>query len=65
MTGTGAATIDHDIRVQCVEDHEWGIVSWLWQAFRQDLAPVVQGYPYADGRYQVTADTGSSGWADR
>ena len=36
-----------------VADDEWPIVAWLWQAFRQDLAPVVQGLPYADGRYQV------------
>ena len=29
------------------------IVAWLWQAFRQDLAPIVSGLPYADGRYQA------------
>ncbi len=54
MTWTGAAATDHDIRFQRVEDHEWDIVAWLWQAFRQDLAPVVHGYPYADGRYQAS-----------
>jgi predicted acetyltransferase len=27
-------------------------VAWLWQAFRNDLAPVVNGLPYADGRYR-------------
>src|SRR5262245_9908695 len=32
---------------------QWEIVAWLWQAFRQDLAPVVSGLPYADGRYQT------------
>ncbi|RIX29985.1 GNAT family N-acetyltransferase [Amnibacterium setariae] len=30
---------------------EWTVVAWLWQAFRQDLSPVVEGLPYADGRY--------------
>ena len=29
------------------------IVAWLWQAFRHDLAPIVNGLPYADGRYQA------------
>lgn len=29
------------------------IVAWLWQVFRHDLAPVVNGLPYADGRYQA------------
>ncbi len=32
-------------------DVDWSVVSWLWQAFRQDLAPVVGAYPRADGRY--------------
>lgn len=36
-----------------VRDDEWGKVAWLWQAFRHDLAPIVQGLPYADGRYQA------------
>ncbi|TQL67706.1 putative acetyltransferase [Nocardioides albertanoniae] len=31
---------------------EWGIVAWLWQDFRHDLAPVVNGFPLADGRYR-------------
>ena len=38
--------------VRPVADDEWPIVAWLWQAFRQDLAPVVNAFPYADGRYQ-------------
>lgn len=32
---------------------QWEIVGWLWQCFRQDLAAVVSGLPYADGRYQT------------
>jgi GNAT superfamily N-acetyltransferase len=32
---------------------QWGIVAWLWQCFRQDLALMVSGLPYADGRYQA------------
>ena len=35
-----------------VADDQWTIVAWLWQAFREDLAPVVHGFPYADGRYR-------------
>jgi predicted acetyltransferase len=31
---------------------QWSIVGWLWQDFRHDLGPVVNGFPYADGRYQ-------------
>jgi predicted acetyltransferase len=34
-----------------VQDDQWDVVAWLWQAFRQDLSPVVQGLPYADGRF--------------
>lgn len=29
------------------------IVAWLWQVFRHDLATIVNGLPYADGRYQA------------
>lgn len=29
------------------------VLRWLWQAYRADLAPVVHGLPYADGRYQA------------
>jgi len=41
-----------DVDVRQVADDEWGIVAWLWQDFRHDLAPVVNGFPYADGRYR-------------
>lgn len=34
-------------------DDQWGIVAWLWQLFRHDLATIVNGLPYADGRYQA------------
>ena len=44
-----------DMVLRAVADDEWPIVAWLWQAFRQDLADVVQGLPYADGRYQARA----------
>ncbi len=40
------------LRVEPVADAQWGIVAWLWQAFRADLSPVVGGLPYSDGRYQ-------------
>jgi len=41
------------VRVAPVSNDEWQIVAWLWQAFRQDLAPIVEGLPYSDGRYQA------------
>lgn len=42
-----------DFHVRAVGDDEWGVVAWLWQAFRNDLSVVVNGLPYADGRYQA------------
>lgn len=36
-----------------IGDGEWPILRWLWQAYRADLASVVHGLPYADGRYQA------------
>jgi GNAT superfamily N-acetyltransferase len=41
------------VSVRPVSDDQWAIVAWLWQAFRHDLATVVNGLPYADGRYQA------------
>ena len=41
------------ISIRAVSDEQWGILRWLWQAFRQDLASLVEGFPYADGRYQA------------
>ena len=38
--------------VRPVAGDEWTVVAWLWQDFRHDLGPAVQGFPYADGRYQ-------------
>jgi ribosomal protein S18 acetylase RimI-like enzyme len=40
------------VSVRAVSDDEWTVVAWLWQAFRHDLATVVHGLPYEDGRYQ-------------
>jgi predicted acetyltransferase len=39
------------VRVAPVSEDQWTIVGWLWQSFRHDLATVVNGFPYADGRY--------------
>jgi hypothetical protein len=36
-----------------VDDDAWEVVAWLWQLFRHDLAVVVGGLPYADGRFQA------------
>ncbi len=41
------------IDVRPVLHDQWGIVGWLWQLFRHDLATAVNGLPYADGRYQT------------
>lgn len=38
--------------VRPVAEDQWEIVAWLWQAFREDLADIVNGLPYADGRYR-------------
>jgi predicted acetyltransferase len=38
--------------VRPVADDQWDIVAWLWQDFRHDLGVIVNGFPYADGRYQ-------------
>lgn len=39
--------------VRPVADDQWQIVAWLWQLFRHDLAHIVHGLPYQDGRYQA------------
>ena len=39
-------------RVVGAADH--ALLAWLWQVFRHDLAVVVEGRPYADGRYSTT-----------
>jgi len=44
-----------DVTVRPVREDEWDRVAWLWQDFRHDLGTVVNGYPYADGRYRHTA----------
>jgi hypothetical protein len=41
------------MRIEPVADEQWTIVAWLRQAFRHDLALIVNGLPYADGRYQA------------
>ncbi|TWP32866.1 hypothetical protein [Leekyejoonella antrihumi] len=46
-------SMNSPLDVRPVEDDQWQIVAWLWQAYRNDLAPVVNGLPYADGRYQA------------
>lgn len=40
------------LSIALVGDDEWSVVGWLWQAFQQDLAPILGALPYADGRYQ-------------
>ena len=40
-----------EFTVRPVLDDEWTIVAWLWQSYRNDLATIVKGFPYADGRY--------------
>lgn len=50
-----AAASGSDVSIRPVADDQWTIVAWLWQLFRHDLATIVSGLPYADGRYQVAA----------
>jgi predicted acetyltransferase len=51
-SGTPRDLTTSNLIVVPVADDQWGVVAWLWQAYRQDLATVVNGLPYADGRYQ-------------
>ncbi|MGD9961436.1 hypothetical protein [Nocardioides sp.] len=53
--------------VRRVADDQWDIVAWLWQAFRNDLAPVVDSFPQPDGRYNTAPlegypGVGREGW---
>lgn len=41
------------MQVTQVRGDDWHILAWLWQCFRHDLADVVNGLPYADGRYST------------
>jgi hypothetical protein len=46
------ATPTGPVEVRPVAGDQWDVVAWLWQVFRHDLATVVGGLPYADGRYR-------------
>jgi GNAT superfamily N-acetyltransferase len=50
---SNAADHSRDVSIRPVSDGQWAIVAWLWQLFRHDLATIVNGLPYADGRYQA------------
>ncbi len=50
-----AARPPRDLSIRAVADDQWDVVSWLWQAFRHDLATIVAGLPYGDGRYQAAS----------
>lgn len=41
------------VELRPVQDDEWPVVAWLWQAFRNDLGGVVHSYPRPDGRYNA------------
>jgi predicted acetyltransferase len=51
--GPGETDSARSFSIRPVADGQWVIVAWLWQAFRHDLATIVNGLPYADGRYQA------------
>lgn len=53
------------MEIRPARDTDWDVIAWLWQCFRHDLAGVVSGLPYADGRYQTRGlpDGSSSGVA--
>lgn len=46
---------EESLRIESVSDDQWEIIAWLWQLFRHDLATIVRGFPYGDGRYQRAA----------
>ena len=50
MTEAGPAPAIPAIR--SVAAGEWPVVAWLWQAFRNDLATVLDSFPRPDGRYR-------------
>ena len=41
------------VDVRPLEEDQWGVLAWLWQCFRHDMAIIVSGLPYPDGRYQT------------
>jgi hypothetical protein len=45
---------ERGVDIRAVLDDQWDIVAWLWQVFRNDLATIVNGLPYSDGRYQAS-----------
>jgi len=47
--------VDSDARfeVRPVLNEQWTIIAWLWQSYRNDVATVVGGLPYSNGRYQA------------
>jgi predicted acetyltransferase len=49
----GGAGAGAGVEVRSVSADQWDVVAWLWQLFRHDLALIVNGLPYADGRYQA------------
>ncbi len=53
LPGEGRQAAGAAISIRPVTDEQWLVVSWLWQLYRHDLAPVVNGLPYADGRYHT------------
>ena len=42
------------VTIDPVGSEQWPVVAWLWQAYRNDLSPVVGGFPRPDGRYNHT-----------
>lgn len=51
-SGRARAPLSSNVTVVPVADDQWDTIAWLWQAYRHDLAALVNGLPYADGRYQ-------------
>ena len=53
-TATESGGLARGVIIRQVANDQWDTVAWLWQLFRHDLAPIVHGLPYADGRYQAS-----------
>lgn len=53
MLGSAPVKSNDAVSVGAVSDDQWDIIAWLWQLYRHDLAEIVSGLPYGDGRYQA------------
>ena len=51
--GLGGVSAEVAFSIRLVSDEQLSILAWLWQSYRHDLATIVNGLPYSNGRYQA------------